>query len=172
MEKTIKELQKELIDLGFSEKALAGIKTKEALLAIIDSIKAKPVTTLNPPVDPKEQRTDEQSWQNKADRMAKHLETQLKVRVLIPLDAGEKVGKVRETMVRGIRRFTHVSGAVWSKTFNGYRVIYPKGTYIPVPEQIAKNIADEHDQTQSAGEEFKIDRVDPTTGRQVREQLS
>ena len=65
MEKTIKELQKELIDLGFSEKALAGIKTKEALLAIIDSIKAKPVTTLNPPVDPKEQRTDEQSWQGK-----------------------------------------------------------------------------------------------------------
>ena len=103
--------------------------------------------------------------------MAKHLEKQDKVRVLIPLEPKEKVGVVKEVKVRGILQYRHVSGAVWSKTFNGYKIILPKGVYTNVPEQIADNIAAELDQTQRAGESLKIDRIDPSTGRPVADQL-
>lgn len=169
-EKTQKELREELVKLGFDAKATEGIKTKEALLATIEAMKAKAVVSLNP-ANPQEDRDTEKSWQTKADRMAKHLEAQPKIRVLIPLETNEKVGIVEETLVKGIRKFKHISGAVWSKTFNGYKVIYPKGMYVDVPEQIAENIGDEQNQTQNAGASLKIDRMDTNTGRPVSEQL-
>lgn len=170
-EKTVKELRKELVEKGLDAKAVEGIKTKDAILAVLKGLATK-VDTLNPPIDPKEEKSTEQSWQGKADKMAKHLEKQDTVRVLIPLEPNEKVGNVKQVRVKGILQYQYVSGAVWSKTFNGYKVILPKGTYTEVPEQIADNIAKELDQTQRAGEHLKIDRVDPVTGRAVREQLS
>jgi hypothetical protein len=171
-EKTVKQLREELVAHGFDEKAVAGMKTKDALIATLEALKSKDVSTLNPPKDPKEEKSTEVAWQTKADRMARHLEKQPKVRVLIPLEPNEKVGVVKQVKVKGIIQYQHVSGAVWSKTFNGYRVVYPKGTYVDVPEQIADNIAKELDQTQRAGEHLKLDRIDPNTGRPVRDQLT
>lgn len=171
-EKTARELQEDLIELGFDKDAVGGIKTKATLIAMILALKAKSeVGNLNPPKDPKEEKATERSWQTKADRMARHLEKQEKFRVLVPLEPNEKVGVVKETLINGIRQFRHVKGAVWSKTFNGYKVIYPKGTYFNAPKQIADNIAEELDQTQQAGSHLRIDRIDPKTGRQVSEQL-
>ena len=171
-EKTIKQLKEELTALGFSTKALEGMKTKGALLATIEALKGEPVESLTPTADPKEEKSTEVSWQTKADRMAKHLEKQTPVRVLVPLDSNEKVGEVKVVRnSRGILEYRYISGAVWSKTFNGYKVTIPKGTYFDVPEQIAKNIAREHDQTQSAGANIRLDRLDPRTGRKVSEQL-
>ena len=170
--KTGKQLREELVKLGIDKKAAEGIKTKEALIATLEALRSKDVSTLNPPADPKEEKSIEQSWQGKADRMAKLLEKQPKVRVLIPLEPKEKVGVVKEVRERGTIQYRYVSGAVWSKTFNGYKVILPKGTYVTVPEQIADNIAKELDQTQRAGEHLKLDRIDPNTGRTVRSQLS
>ena len=172
-EKTVKELQDELVKQGFEKEAVTGIRTKSALLAMISALEEKSqVTSLNPPSDPKEERDTEKNWQAKADKMAKHLDKQPKVRVLIPLEPNEKVGVVKEFRVKGILQYRYVSGAVWSKTFNGYRVILPKGVYTDAPEQIADNIAKELDQTQRAGEHLKIDRIDPNTGRPVRDQLT
>jgi hypothetical protein len=172
-EKTVKELQDELSKQGFDEKALAGIRTKDALIATLTALKAKSkVATLNPPKDPKEEKDTEKAWQTKADKFSKHLEKQPKVRVLIPLEVGEKVGNVKKIKIKGIMQYRHISGAVWSKTFNGFRVILPKGIYTEVPEQIADNIAKELDQTQRAGEHLKIDRIDPQTGKPVRDQLT
>ncbi len=175
-EKTVADLRAELVEFGFDEIAAKGIKTKEALIATIGVYQAKElistVATATTPPNPKEDRATEVNWQAKADRFAKHLEEQEKVRVLIPLEGAEAVGEVKETMEKGIRRFQHIRGTVWSKTFNGYTVIYPKGKYVQIPLQIADNISQELDQTQRAGEHLKIDRIDPKTGRPVRDQLS
>lgn len=174
-EKSVKELRAELVKLGFDAKAAEGIKTKEALVATIDSLskKAKKVETINPPANPKEEQDTEKRWLAKADRMAKHLEAQEKVRVLIPLEPTEKTpGRVDVVKnSRGIVEYRYKGGAVWSKTFNGYKVNVPKGTYFSVPEQIAENIAEEYSQTLNAGKAFSLDRVDPETGRPVRDQL-
>ncbi len=140
-EKTVKELQDELVGQGFDKEVVLGIRTKSALIAMISALREKSaVVTLTPTKDPKEEKNTEKSWQAKADKMAKHLEKQDKVRVLIPLEPKEKVGVVKEVKVRGILQYRHVSGAVWSKTFNGYKIILPKGVYTNVPEQIADNI--------------------------------
>lgn len=170
-EKTVKQLREELVKLGFDAKIAEGIITKDALLATIKVLKEKQtVSTLNPS-NPKEDKDTEIAWQTKADRMAKQLEAQLKVRVMIPLEPNEKVGVVRQVRIRGTIQYRYVSGAVWSKTFNGYKIILPKGTYFDVPEQIAENIAMELDQTQRAGEGLRIDRLDTRTGKPVSEQL-
>lgn len=173
--KTVKELQAELVELGFDEKAAKGIRTKDSLVATIAALQKKETETSEVKVDqttPSEDKDTERSWQAKADKMAKQLHEQPKIRVLIPLEPKEKVGNVKEVEERGTIQYRHISGAVWSKTFNGYKVIIPKGVYYPVPEQIAENISTELNQTQQAGQHLKLDRVDPNTGKPVRNQLS
>lgn len=170
-EKTVKQLREDLVKLGFDAKSAEGIKTKDALEATINALQSK-VESLEETADPKEERDTEKHWLAKADKMAKHLHNQEKVTVMIPLEPNEKVGQVREVKMRDTIQYQYVSGAVWSKTFNGYKVIIPKGTYYKVPQQIADNIANELNQTQQAGQHLRIDRTDPNTGRPVREQLS
>jgi len=174
-EKTVKELREELVKLGMPVEDAEKLTTKAQIGVTINALKAanvvKKVDSLEPKVDLKEEKQDEKRWQSKADRMAKHLEEQPKVRVLIPLDPQEEQGVVREIEIRGIKQYVHVSGAVWSKTFNGYKVVIPKGIYTKVPEQIADNISEEYNQTQHAGDQWLIDRVDPQTGKSVRSQL-
>ena len=119
---TTKELQAELVKLGMPEEDTQKFNTKAALIATINVLKATKVVnkvdTLEPPVNPKEEKESEKHWQSKADRMAKSLESQPKVRVLIPLEPQEKQGVVREMEIRGLKQYVYVSGAVWSKTFN------------------------------------------------------
>ena len=170
-EPTVKDLRDELVKLGMPQEDADKLQTKAQLQAVINTLKASKVITTTEKVDPKEERQDEKRWQTKADRMAENLESQEKVSIIIPLDPNEKPGVVNTVEVRGHKEYVYVSGGVWSKTFNGYRVIVPKGVYTEVPRQIAQNIADENNQTLMAGEQWKLDRIDPNTGRPVREQL-
>jgi hypothetical protein len=171
-EMTVKELQAEATRLGLQSAEL--FKTKAILIAAMNSlrkVKVEPTEVITPPVSPKEERVDEKRWLSKVDKMREALENQPKVRVLIPLEGEEKQGVVEKVMVRGVEETKYVSGAVWSKTFNGYKVIIPKGVYTDVPEQVAENISQEYNQTQHAGDQWSVDRVDPKTGRPVSEQL-
>lgn len=183
---SVKDLQKEAVKLGMPEDDAKLFTTKAPLIATINTLKAQgaskvvevgaqPVVapaTLNA-VDPKEEKQTEQRWLSKAARMYEYLEAQPKVAILIPCEVGEKPGVVERRMIHGINQYIHISGAVWSKTFNGFRIIVPKGVQgVQVPQDIAQNIADEFNLTQAAGEQWKIDRVDPITGKTVREQLS
>jgi len=175
-ELTVKQLQAKLVKLGMPEEDTKGFTTKAPLIATINTLKAaniiKKVDGLELPINPKEERQDLKKWQSKADRMREHLESQPKVRILIPLDPQEKPGVVKKIMVRGREEIIVISGAVWSKTFNGYRVVVPKGIYTEVSEQVADNIAEEFNQTQHAGDRWAIDRIDTATGKPVREQLT
>jgi hypothetical protein len=170
-EKTVKQLREELVELGMPKEDAEKMSTKAQIQAIIDTFKANKVTSLNEKPNPQEEKDTEKAWQSKADRMHDFFEKQEKVRVLIPLDPNEKPGVVNTITVRGRKQYVYVSGAVWSKSFNGYRVIIPKGTYTEVPEAVAENIADEFRQTQAAGEQWKIDRIDTRTGKPVKDQL-
>ena len=174
---TVKELQAEAVKLGMPEEDVKTFTIKAPLIATINALKAnaviKKVDTLEVPANPKEEKQTEKKWQSKADRMCDYLEGRPKVAILIPCEAGEKPGVVNTIEVRGRKQYVYVSGAVWSKTFNGYKIIVPKGVQgVLVADDIAKNIADEYNLTQAAGEQWKIDRIDPTTGKPVKEQLS
>lgn len=172
---SVKELQVEAVKLGISEDEVKTFTIKAPLIITINALKKskeiKPVDTLMPPVDPKEEKQDIKRWQSKADKMRDSLESQPKVRVLIPLDPSEKQGIVKKVIVRGKEETIYVSGAIWSKTFNGYKVIIPKGIYTEVPQQIADNIGDEYNQTIHAGDQWALDRIDPKTGQPVKNQL-
>jgi len=174
-EMTVKDLQGELVKLGMSEEDSKKFTIKATIIATINVMKTKKdekVATLNPPVDPKEEKEIEKHWQSKADRMCDFLEAEPKVSIIIPVEGQEKPGVVETFIDRGRKQYRYVSGSVWSKTFNGYRVIIPKGVYYEVPKTIGENIANEFNQTQMAGKQWDLDRIDPKTGRSVREQLS
>jgi hypothetical protein len=177
-EMTLKDLQTEATNLGLEKVEL--FKTKGPLIAAINSLRqakitavkpVEPVATLVEPVNPKEERLDEKKWKSKADRMRDHLESQPKVRVLVPLEPNEKQGVVKKVIVRGYEETVAVSGAVWVTNLNGLHIVVPKGVYYDVPQQVADKIGNEYNQTQHAGDQFKIDRIDPQTGRPVSDQL-
>jgi hypothetical protein len=177
-EMTVKDLQKELVKLGISEEESAKFTVKATIIATLNALKAKEskepekVSTLTPSVDPKEEKQIESRWQSKADRMCDFFESQPKISIMIPCEANEKPGVVEVVMVRGRKQYKFISGGVWSKSFNGYRVIVPKGTYYDVPKSVAENIASELNQTQQAGSKWGLDRIDAETGKPVRDQLS
>jgi len=168
-ELTLAQLKEKAVTLGIPEEELKNFTTKAPLITTIRAMQsAKPVKTLEPVESTQVREADDRRWETKVERMKKFLASQPTVRVLIPLDEGEKPGEVRE--VNG--EMVAVSGAVWSKTFNGYRVTIPKGKYWTVPEAIADNIEQEYHQTTHAGDRWKIDRVKPETGEQVSKQLT
>jgi len=68
-------------------------------------------------------------YDGKAAKMKEHLAAQPKVRILIPLETGEK------------------KGATVSVILNGYRQNIMKGVYVEVPEQIADVIMDSQKQS-------------------------
>ena len=133
---------------------------------------AKEPVKEKPKVSMEEDRKIDRGWENKAEIMRKNFESQPTVEIMIPCEGEEQPGVVKTEIVNGKEVTIAVSGAVWSKTFNGHRVIIPKGVYTPVAKQVADNIAKEFAQTQSAGEQWKIDRKDPNTGGTVKQQLS
>ena len=166
-ELTLKQLKEKALTLGITEDELKGFISKSPLITMIRAIQnTKSVKTLEPVETTVEREADDRRWESKAMRMKKNLESQPTVRVLIPLEGDEKPGEVKE--VNG--QWVAVSGAVWSKTFNGYRVTVPKGKYWTVPMQIAENIEQEYHQTQHAGDAFRIDRI-KEDGKPVSERL-
>ena len=168
-ELTLTQLKEKALTLGIPEGELKNFTVKAALISTIRAMqKTEPVKTLEPTESTQVREADDRRWETKVERMKKFLDEQPTVRVLIPLDGDEKPGEVKE--VNG--QMVAVSGAVWSKTFNGYRVSIPKGKYWTVPQSIADNIEQEYHQTTHAGDQWKLDRVKPETGEQVSKQLS
>ena len=74
-------------------------------------------------------------------------------------------------MVKGRKEMVALSGAVWSKTFNGYRVVLPKGVYVEASQAIADNVAEEFNQINRSIQRFGVDRIDPKTGQPVADRL-
>lgn len=82
---------------------------------------------------------------SKAERMKKNLLSQPKIRMIIPVEPKESPN---------IRK---------SVTLNGYRLDFPKNTYIDVPEQIAEVLRVSLQQTEQA---LAMNRIDGNTGKE------
>lgn len=170
-ELTLTQLKEKAVKLGMSKEEADLFTTKAPLVATIKILEKKKVETLTPPVSPKEEREDEQRWLSKAERMLQILLKQPRVRFLIPLEPKEKPGIVREVMEKGRFKQIHVSGAVETPQINGCKWIVPKGVMVDIPEQIADLLAESYRMTTEAGQNLLLDRIDPATGRPVREVL-
>jgi len=177
-EKTLKDLQKEAVELGMTEEEAGKFSVKSVLQVTIDALKRQKTQTVAPVIDnPQENKALEKQWKSKREVMREKLLKELKerpVRILVPLDPKEQAGKVewRRNDKTGKEEQFHVSGAIQPVTLNGYQWLVPKGSYVEVPETVAQIITEKFQQTEQAGAAFKIDRVDPETGRSVRDQLS
>lgn len=101
----------------------------------------------------------EEEMKQDADNIKAVLEKQPKVRMFIPLGIGEKKG---------------AKGAFESVTINGFRMVFPKGEYISVPESVAL-ILEEHygmtPESTEAGEAFRLDRSRSKDGMTTEEAL-
>ncbi len=176
-------LREEAIALGMLKKDAEKFESEELLQSTIDTLKAVKASATAPTkekLNPKEERATEKRWRGKAEKQKAYFDSLIPVRMLIPCLGEEKPGVVEEKVIDGIKQTVVLSGAVWSKTFNGYKVIIPKGVYTNVsgvdPETdkiagVAKNIQDEFSQVQKSNERFSVDRIDPKTGRPVKDQL-
>lgn len=180
----LNKTQLKAIELGMVEEDVLKIKEPALLKSIVDTMIANKIvvnTSETPDAPavkapeyvetPLEQKLDEERWASKKQKMKDALDAEPQVWTLINLEAGERPGVVETRKIRGFEETVVVSGAVWSKTFNGYRVVVPKGVQTLVPKTIAENIGVEFNQTMSAGDAWKLDRIDPNTGKPVREQL-
>lgn len=94
------------------------------------------MTEKNATTEPKAPKAPEHSGgdenMGKAERMKRSLEAQPKVTIMIPLLPGEAEGS-NETVI-----------------LNGYRTNIRKGSYVQVPEQVARVIMESQQQTQEA----------------------
>ena len=175
-EVTVEELRTRVIELGMSEEDALVFRARKPLISTIKALRGKEDAaekTFVAPESPKERRLDDAKWQSKADKMREHLEKQPKVRIKIPLDIGgkEEVGVVREVLRNGKKEWEHVSGGAQPVTLNGYTTWVPKGRYWEVPQQVADVIGETDRAAADAGKGLEIDRIDPKTGRPVRDQL-
>ena len=194
-EKTNAQLKEELVSLGYPQEAADKIpNTRAIIIPMIDAFKAKKeaedaleaskrdapvipdnqaVLNIEPKVDPKEDRQIEDQWKAKAKRQWDYWDSQPKVKILVPLVGTEKQGVVKFIHEPGLGREVPVaiSGAVQPVTENGAQWIIPKGVYMDVPKPVADLIQAKYQQTSEAGANMLIDRVDPTTGKSIREQL-
>jgi hypothetical protein len=173
-EKTLKELQAELVELGMPKEDTEKLTTKAAVTATINVLKAvKAANTVDPVESPKEEKEVEKKWTTKRDIMRANLEAQPETQIMIPTEGKEKAGVVEWVFDKKTKRMeqVHISGAVQPVTLNGYRYLVPKGRMVKVPEQIAQVITESMEETRQAGQDLLIDRTDPETGRPVRDQL-
>jgi hypothetical protein len=173
-EKTLKELQAELVSLGMPEEETKTFNTKAQIVAVLHTLKAKDavekVKTLEEVESPAEKKAFEAKWLSKAMLMKRRLESQPLVRTLLPLEGSEKQGVVEwRTDKKGEKYQYVVSGAYETVQLNGYKYIIPKGVYCDVPEQIAEVLANAYHQTQAAGADISLDRIDDRTGKPMRD---
>ena len=154
-------------------------ETLEATVNVLKASKANKEDPIREVSNPVEERQVEKLFRSRAERQKAYFDSLDPVTILIPCESGEAPGKIEEIEENGVKK-TIITGAVWSKSFNGYRVTIPKGVYTEVPGRdpktgkvvaVAENIARELNQVQIANEQFGIDRLDPKTGKSVRDQL-
>lgn len=128
--------------------------------------KGKPATKVSKPLIERDApkvkgRNDIQEEMKKdADNVKAILAKQPKVRMFIPLGIGEKKGS---------------KGAYESVTINGYRMVFPKGEYITVPESVSLILEEHYNMTPEnteAGEAFRLDRPRHKDGMSTDEALN
>jgi len=176
-ELTVKELQAEAVKLGMPENDAKLFVTKAPLIATINTLRAsgaiKKVESLNAPASPQEEKQVEQSHKTKLEHMRSVLASQPKVERFYPLEGKETKGIVDWVFNEKTRRNeqVHRSGAIQPVTLNGFQYLVPKGVRVMIPQQVAQTIDEKYQQTSEAGEELLIDRLDPETGKTVRDQL-
>ncbi len=175
-DKSVKDLQADLVALGMPEEDTRGFTTKAPLIATINALKAKTVVdkvaSINETANPGEERQVNKKWLTKAQKMRDVLDKQPKIRFFIPLEPKEKHGVVRRVMINGREEIEHVSGAIETVTLNGCKTIIPKGVYWDIPKQVADVLSESLIATQNAGKDILADRFDPNTGKPIRDQLS
>lgn len=162
-EKTLGQLKEEAVALGMPKDDVEKFTLKAPLQATINALKTstaetKRVATLNDD-DPDENKKINKVWLTKAEKMRAKLESQPKVRMILPLSSKEKPGVVREVTIKGRKELVHVSGAIETVQLCGYKYIIPKGVYIEVPLQISEVLSESMIQTQNAGLDIRTDRA-------------
>jgi len=163
-ETTLKQLQEILTAEGFENAEL--FNTKKQVITIIKKLRTNKIATsivasiTNPGTASTvtqniETPTEKHNWESKRDRTKAIIESAPKIRTMIPLDIGEKMGAVAELQI------------------NGYKKIIPKGVYVDLPLPFADLVAYAYNQTAEAGKDFLLDRpgVDPETGKTVAQVL-
>ena len=193
LEKTNQQLKDELVVLGMPQSAVDKIPSSKAILVpMIEALTSKQsvsetvpeentpvekVATLNPTPNPIEEKKVEKSWKTKSQAMRELVMGQLKDgkvgKILIPLNGSEKKGEVSWKLNprTNEQEQVYTSGAIQSVILNGFQYIIPKGVYVEVPERISEKIEKSFQQTTDAGATALIDRIDPETGKSVRDRL-
>jgi len=180
-ERTLKVIQKELLDAGFPKDQVKGLQSKAVAQAVLDSMTKNPVATAKPKLEkvatieeklnPKEEKLIEQQYNSRKDIMRAKLEAQPQVPIFIPKADDKPAGIVKKVLVRGKTEYVKIGGETEEFINNGYVVIVPKGVQTTVPAQIFNQWAESVSATQRAGSEFSVDRIDPETGRRVGDRL-
>lgn len=175
-EYTMKQLQELAITLGVE--APDSFTTKAQILSVIKMArKAQEVSKDEKPIQKvvDNERQDAKLHKSKMLKMKEKLEKQDKVQIMLPLEGKEQVGQVIETWDRG-KRIVRTSGAVETVVLNGWCTYIPKGTPYLVPSQVAEILGQAQVQTNSAGNQYKIDRPSNDTSspefKTVRDALS
>ena len=174
-ELSLAQLKEKAIKAGMPKETIDVFNSKKQLIAVIEGMKGKVKLvdqTKSGDETPKEKRVADKNWESKRDTMARLLEEQPKVSMQIPLDPKEEQGVVESKVVKGIRIFKIISGAVIPKTINGYTWFIPKGIMTQVPEQIYELVSRNLNVIAQGGREHQLDRKDPNTGKTVRDALS
>ena len=171
---SMNQLKEKAIEAGISKEDVGAFNSKAQLIAVINSLKSKPKLvdqTRSGDETPIERRNTDKSWLSKRDRMGRLLEKQPKVGMMIPIEPKEKPGVVESKVVNGIREFKVISGSVREKIINGYKWILPKGVMTQVPQQVYELLSKELNVMAQLGKEHLVDRVDPKTGKPVKDAL-
>lgn len=176
---TFRELQKKAVQEGMSAEDVKKFNTKPALVAAMSFFNKKsegseqPVKSLDEVPNIQEEKKIEKNYNSKAEVMRKHLESQPKVSIIIPLEATETRGVVTTEYSEktGREEQVHVSGSIHEFFLNGYRFIAPKGVYTELPRQLADLVKVRWGQESEIAESLSINRVDPETGKPVSSQL-
>ena len=181
-EKSLKQLQAELVALGMPEEDVKAFRSKTMVQNTINTltaVKAEPaeekeikkVKSIIERPNPREEKTVIRKYKTKREIMRAKLEAQPTVRFFLPLSGQEQAGVVREVVKNGRKEQIYVSGAIETVQLNGYKILIPKGNFIDIPQQVAEVLSDSMQLTNKAGEAFLIDRVNPETGQSVRSRL-
>ena len=177
MELTMKELKNKAVKAGIPEEVAKSFTTKAQVVGVIQSLESKNLKeklidqSKSAIETPKEKVHSDKAWQSKRDRMGRLLEAQPKVGMLLQLEPGEKAGVVESRVVNGIREFKVISGSIHEKIINGYKWIMPKGVMTQVPQQISELVSRGMNIMATLGVKKSIDRIDPNTGKPVRDAL-
>jgi len=165
---TVKELREMVVKLGMPEDDAENFETKRPLISTINTLRAKAVVET-----PGQLKRDKEEYLSKAERMRAHLMKQPKVRILVPLEAKEKPGVIKLVYNEKTKREeqVYVSGAYLPVQLNGFKTLVAKGVYQEVPQQVADVISEAQNMTAEAGRAYLIDRIDPETGKPVRDKL-